>query len=173
MTGAFPSAAAINVITLHIMSNREVENKVRKELELAGVESPDLLRVSEFGKLPYLQACITEGLRLNPPITQLRERVVPAGGDTVDGHYIPGGTNIGLNTQAVGRHACFGPDPDHFRPERWLEANEESLVMMRKVHSLMFGYGSTKCLGINQAVMIITKTVGAVSNTWKYYRVGC
>lgn len=147
------------------MSNREVENKVRKEIELAGVHSPDLLRVSEFGKLPYLQACITEGLRLSPPITQLRERVVPEGGDTVDGHYIPGGTNIGLNTQALSKHACFGPDPDHFRPERWLEADEQSLVMMKKVHSLIFGYGSTKCLGINQATMIITKTVGAVSST--------
>jgi cytochrome P450 len=150
------------------MSDKNIEKTLRQELRTACCGSSELLQVSEFTKLPYLQACISEALRLYPPITQLRERVVPPEGDTVDGRYIPGGTNIGLNMQALGRHPCFGYEPDQFRPERWLEAGEESLKMMNKVHSLIFGYGSTKCLGINQATMIVTKSVGAVSKLNTY-----
>ena len=47
--------------------------------------------------LPYLQACITEGLDKIPPITLLRERVAPPRRDVALDFYISAGTSIGLN----------------------------------------------------------------------------
>jgi cytochrome P450 len=167
VTGAFPTAAAINVVALHIMSNDRVRKNVLEELRK--VDSfPPLPQASMLADLPYFQACINEGLRLSPPITQLRERVVPAGGDTFEGQYMPAGTNIGLNTQGLGRHACFGSDPEIFKPERWLGADAETLRLMKKVQNLIFGYGSTKCPGYNQAMLIITKSVAAVRDAYTY-----
>lgn len=43
--------------------------------------------------LPYLNACIKEGLRIFPPVPAGLLRTVPSAGDTVDGHWIPGGVN--------------------------------------------------------------------------------
>ena len=50
---------------------------------------------AEARALPYLQACIKEGLRLHPPVTGLFDRVVPPEGDTINGLFLPGGTEIG------------------------------------------------------------------------------
>ena len=158
-TGAFPTASTINVTILYVSSNPRIWEALRKELETAIlkglISSP--IRNSEIEHLPYLQACINETMRLCPPIVQLRERVVPAGGDTIGGTYIPGGTKIGINLGGLCRKPCFGEAPETYRPERWLEADAEKLAEMRRLHGLLFGYGSTKCLGIAQASMIINK----------------
>lgn len=165
VTSAFPTASAINVILLHIATNSKILAKLRNEYDTAvseGVISSPI-RNSEVIKLPYFQACVDEALRRFPPITRLRERVSPPEGDTIDGYHIPGGTNIGLNAWGLQRHRCFGSDPEVFRPERWLEAGQEMLAEMKKVQGLIFGYGSTKCLGILQASMIINKSVTEVA----------
>lgn len=43
--------------------------------------------------LPYLNAVISEGLRLCPPIPIMLPRLVPKGGDTVCGVWMPGGVS--------------------------------------------------------------------------------
>lgn len=50
---------------------------------------------SEAKALPYLQACIKEGLRLHPPTTALLNKTVPTEGDHLNGVFLPGGTEIG------------------------------------------------------------------------------
>lgn len=148
-----------------MVTNGRVLNKILYELKIAArkgqLSSP--ITYSEAMQLPYFQACITESLRLFPPITQLRERVVPSQGDTFEGIFLPGGTNIGLSSRALQYHSIFGPDPDVFRPERWLESEPEMLSEMRKIHAFIFGYGNTKCLGVLQACMIISKVTIEVS----------
>lgn len=48
----------------------------------------------EARALPYLQACIKEGLRMFPPIAGPLDKEVPPGGDMFNGVFLPGGTNI-------------------------------------------------------------------------------
>lgn len=121
---------------------------------------------AEVKQLPYLQTCIKEGLRVFPPITALRERVVPEGGDTLRGVFIPAGTNIGLNLPGMLRNEVFGPDAHVFRPERWLEADEEQLQRMERVHELLFNWGFTRCLGIRLANAMISKFFVEVFRRW-------
>lgn len=92
-----------------------------------------------------------------PPITALRERVVPEGGDTIHGNYIQEGTCIGFNLPGLLTNSIFGSDPKVFRPERWLEASPDQLEKMERVHELMFNYGFTRCLGIGLANMVLGK----------------
>ena len=61
------------------------------------------------------------------------------------------------------RNKVFGSDPEVFRPERWLEQDEERIAEMDKVHSIIFSYGGTKCLGANIANMILNKMFVEVS----------
>ena len=104
-----------------------------------------------------------EGLRIFPPVGALRERIVPPGGDDLNGFHIPAGTNIGFNLKGMQRHGVFGDDPDVFRPERWLEADPERRREMDKVHELIFNHGSAKCLGINIAYLTLNKFLVEVS----------
>lgn len=75
--------------------------------------------------LPYLDACILEGLRLHPPFCLPFERVVPKGGMVVGDNYFTEGTVIGMNPYVVNRHKpTFGEDADKWNPDRWMVSKE-------------------------------------------------
>jgi cytochrome P450 len=105
---------------------------------------------------------IIETLRLFPPFTGLPFKVIPPGGDTIDGKHVPGGTLIAPNFWMTGRNrAVFGDDAEVFRPERWLEAAEgpdrERRAEMRRVAELAFGYGRWGCAGKMIAFLELNK----------------
>ena len=43
--------------------------------------------------MTYIQASIKEGLRMQPAVGMLLERVVPAGGAVIENVHLPAGTN--------------------------------------------------------------------------------
>ena len=150
---------------LAIISNPGIYNRLRQEIDNAIAERiiSFPIRSVEAKRLTYLQACILEGLRRYPPLGQLRERTVPEEGDFIQGHRVPGGTFIGINAWGCQQHHVFGDDPEAFRPERWLIDDEQRLEAMRRVQELVFGHGSTKCLGIQIAQMELNKIFFEVS----------
>ena len=114
------------------------------------------------------QAVILEGLRIHPPFTGLPFKVVPAGGETIDGKHVPAGTLISPNFLATGRNTdVFGADADVFRPERWLEAGREERAAMRRVAELAFGYGRWGCAGKMIAFLELNKVFVEVSSFLK------
>ena len=150
------------------MTNHLVYERLKREINFTSaqglISSP--IQNAEAVQLPFLQACIKEGLRIFPPITSLRERVVPPEGDTILGHHIPGGTNIGINMSSSLLSTVFGSDPDVFRPERWLTQEPAILAQMERVHELVFGYGATRCLGIRIAMITLNKVLVEVSSSF-------
>ncbi len=113
---------------------------------------------------PTLKAVILEGLRIHPPFTGLPFKVVPPGGDTIDGKHVPAGTLVAPNFWATGRNtAVFGADADVFRPGRWLEAGGEERAEMRRVAELVFGYGRWGCAGKMIAFLELNKVFVEVS----------
>jgi len=106
----------------------------------------------------------TGGTTQVPPVSQLRERVVPPAGDVIDGYRIPGGTFIGFNAWGTQLDRVFGEDPEEFRPERWLINDQDQLKKMHQTHELIFGYGATKCLGMPMAMIELNKVI---------FEVGC
>lgn len=67
--------------TLHRLTN-ELRSNFQREEDLT---------IASTSHLPYLNAVINEGLRLDPPVVLTPPRVVPTGGDTVCGRYVPAG----------------------------------------------------------------------------------
>lgn len=55
--------------------------------------SRDEITLDALRDLPYLNAVISEGLRLCPPIPWMLPRLVPPGGETVCGVWLPGGVS--------------------------------------------------------------------------------
>lgn len=145
-----------------IMTNPRILTTLRTELDNAVLTRPILLD-SEAQSLSYLQACITEGLRHWPPIAALTLKVVPPGGDTYNGQFIPGGTEIAYSGWAL-HHSkrIYGEDADIFRPERWLEAEGEKLREMKGAVDLVFGSGKYRCLGKKIAGLELNKVFAEV-----------
>ena len=113
--------------------------------------------------LPYFMGCIKEGLRLQPPGTNLYARIAPKGGKVVDEQFIPGGTEITSYAYCVQRdQTLYGEDAEQFRPERWLESEKRTFEL--EAAQFTFGMGPRVCLGKDVAVMEMYKLLPEVSS---------
>jgi len=75
--GTETTAWCLSVITFHLLSNPAVLDRLRKELE-AAIPDPDIIvPVEKLEQLPYLTACIQEGLRLSYGLRTRLPRVSP------------------------------------------------------------------------------------------------
>ncbi|GFG26524.1 pisatin demethylase [Aspergillus udagawae] len=169
VAGSDTTATAIRVTFLHIISSPHIYLTLRKEIDNAGLISSPITK-TEAEKLPYLQAVIEEGLRFWPPIGLLASKIVPKGGATINGFFMPEGSNIGVCTMGIQRSKeIFGEDADEFRPERWLnigegEAEKARERKMRGTVDLVFASGKYTCPGRPVAMMELNKIFVEVSS---------
>jgi cytochrome P450 len=141
--------------------------KLRAEIDAAtndGSLSYPVTSYSEAQKLPYLTACLWEGLRMYPPLFGLKAKSAPLGGDTFKGVYYPEGTEVAICDDALCRNtSIFGEDAHLFRPDRWVQADPETRVKYRQTVDVVFGSGRFMCLGRHIAMMELHKTLVEVS----------
>ncbi|KAL8722234.1 MAG: hypothetical protein Q9181_007531 [Wetmoreana brouardii] len=117
---------------------------------------------AEVCDLPYLDACINEGVRLHPPFCLPLERVVPREGIIICKCFFAGGTVVGISPWVVNRHRpTFGEDADVWRPERWLGLDTRQRKKLEN-SVLTFGAGRRICLGRNIALLELKKLVSAL-----------
>lgn len=99
----------------------------------------------------YLEAVLKESLRLRPPLF-LADRKLAAPIE-VAGYRLPAGTVVALCIYLVHRCAELYPDPDAFRPERFLNQSGGSADTYTW---LPFGGGVRRCLGASFALFEMT-----------------
>jgi len=166
--GSDSTASALRMTLYYITTNPEVQTRLLAEANdgiAAGRISRPVIRDSEARKLPYLQACIKEGLRMCPPVTGLLAKEVPREGAYIDGKFAPGGTWIAWNSWGMQRDQdIYGKDSEMFRPERWFprdSSNSERARVDRMTETvgLVFGYGRFGCLGRGVATMELNKGI--------------
>lgn len=168
--GSDTVASAIRMTMLLLMTHPAVYRRLQDEID----DSTEKGRISRpvtndeaKRHLPYMQAVIQESLRLFPPSSIVPFfKEVPETGDTVDGYYLPKGTTIGTGCVmwSMNRDEDFwSPDANLFRPERWLEANEERRTEMERCVDLIFGSGKFVCAGKKIAFMQMNKLFPEVS----------
>ena len=111
------------------------------------------------------QAVISEGIRLRPAGTLGHPKQAPPQGDTIEGFFIPGKTDVYVNWVAMQlRKDVFGDDAHIFRPERFLECSEKKKAEMERTVEMAFGAGRYQCSGKLIALTEIYKVV---------FEVGC
>lgn len=162
LAGSDTTATNLRATLLHLIGNPPALRRLYEEIDGASksgrLSSP--AQESETRNLPYLQACIREGLRIWPPAVGLTEKEVPPEGDTLNGVFLPGGTLVGQSVFALCRDSIvFGSDADIYRPDRWLEAenNPEQLRKMLDKADLVFGSGRFECAGKRVALIEMQK----------------
>ncbi|KAJ3476719.1 hypothetical protein NLI96_g10969 [Meripilus lineatus] len=131
---------------IRILDNPRVHQRLKQELQEAWPSLENKPRYEDLEKLPYLRAVVKESLRMNHAVVNPMTRVVPKGGASIGGHFVPEGTTVGMSNCFVHwNETLFSPDARVFRPERWLEPEAENLDSWL----VSFGKGPRSCLGIN------------------------
>ena len=141
VVGSDTTSTAITAILYYLMKDRETYRKLLAEIDAAtarGQLSVPHVQYSEAFKLPYLDACCKEGMRLLPSLGMALPRDVPPGGREIAGQFVPGGVTVGISATNLQRsREVFGEDADEFNPERWLRgdaANMEKHMLHVSVH---------------------------------------
>jgi len=129
----------------------EVQQKLRAELDALGPE-PNPMAVTQ---LPYLTAVCQEALRIYPitPTTFIRALREPM---TLAGYHFKAGTALMPATYIIHQRPDIYPEPQQFRPERFLERQFSSHEY------LPFGGGHRYCIGSALAMMELKLSVATL-----------
>ncbi|KAJ4249831.1 hypothetical protein NW762_012174 [Fusarium torreyae] len=149
---------ALTVIAYKVLKDPAVYAKLHAELEGA-FPNPDDMTYTELEKLPYLNAVIKEGFRLSYGILHHLPRVVPQGGATFNGYFLPEGTVIGMSSWTMHRLPDVFPDPDKYDPERWMDPDRARHL---EKYLTTFSRGNRSCIGKYLAYCEVYVTVGQI-----------
>ncbi|KAH8818605.1 cytochrome P450 [Flagelloscypha sp. PMI_526] len=160
----FDTTSTSTIMTLHCLAQHpRVQQKLRDELQ-----SINLSDVPAIEALPYLDAVIREGLRLNPvardPIkVALRDDLIPLrvpitlqNGNVIKELPIKAGDVIQIPYLALNMNPhAWGPDAAEFRPERWIDGSlppKENLPHGPYASIMNFTDGPRACIGWHLAI---------------------
>jgi cytochrome P450 len=141
IAGRDTTAQALSWTFYCLATNPEAEAKAREEV--LDVCDGQLPCYEDMNRLPYVQAVLSEALRLFPSVPN--DIKLSESDDTwPDGTFIPAGSMVVYNIYAMGRDkTIWGDDAETFRPERWTEMTESPDIYDYPV----FNAGPRECLG--------------------------
>ncbi|KAF2284548.1 hypothetical protein GH714_026386 [Hevea brasiliensis] len=132
----------------------------RRELQLAQEEIDQKVgrdrpvEESDVENLVYLKAIIKETLRLYPagPLAVPREAMEDC---TLCGYHIPKGTRFLTNLWKLHRDASVWPNPEEFKPDRFLTTHTHVDLLGQNFELVPFGSGRRSCPGLNFALQVV------------------
>ncbi|KAL9079651.1 MAG: hypothetical protein Q9157_001483 [Trypethelium eluteriae] len=141
-----------------ILKHPEVYQKLCDEVRSTFPKKEDVT-ILAVPVLKYLNCVVQEVFRVYPPAPATLPRVVPAGGESIEGHWIPQGENfceqtvIGINQFSTNQAARNFHNPKRFDPSRWLPEGERFTEYDDDKRSVVqpFSAGPRNCLGQNLA----------------------
>lgn len=124
------------------------------EDEIRGAIGRDLPTMDRIGSLPLLDGVMKEGMRLFPPIPLQTRRSMRD--TTLAGTFVKSGTRYIASAYLINRNPAVYPEPDQFRPERWLNLNPSPYDYT------VFGAGGRMCPGFTFASQMVKIALAAI-----------
>ncbi|KAJ3565643.1 hypothetical protein NP233_g7498 [Leucocoprinus birnbaumii] len=166
IAGSDTTSNSTCAILYYLAGNRYAQEKLHKELdEQLGTEDEVAATEAQVKRLPYLEACINEGLRLHSTSSLGLPRLVPEGGMTVCGQFFPEGTVLSVPSYTIHRDpTVWGEDVELFRPERWFEGDQAA---MQKTFN-PFSVGPRACVGRNLASLELLIIIASITRRYDF-----
>ncbi|KAJ5037690.1 cytochrome P450 monooxygenase-like protein, partial [Bipolaris maydis] len=142
IAGSETTATTLSCMTYYLLKNPSILSQLQNEIRSSFARYEDITAATTI-PLKYLKAVIKEAMRIYPPLPFALPRVVPPGGCTVDGHFIPGGTVVSTSTFAASMSTANFSQPWKFKPERWIDEKCTDDLDA----SQPFSYGTRSCMG--------------------------
>lgn len=140
--GLITTSWALTVSSFHIINNPKILQKLREELETAGITPTVPLDWHKLEQLPYLNGCVHEAVRLAHGVTTRSPRLAPDTELKYGNWVIPRNTPVSMTSVDILMNETIFPNPKTFIPERWIDNPNLDRYFVG------FGKGSRACLGI-------------------------
>ncbi len=137
---------------------------VELSTELASVLAGRMPNYSDLPSLRYTEAVLLESLRLYPPSWTIGREAI---GDTKLGDYlIEKGTQVYISQWVLHRDPTFFPQPEEFRPERWLDGLQKRLP---RFAFIPFGGGPRLCIGHSFAMIEASLLLASIASRFRMH----
>jgi cytochrome P450 len=161
--GGETTAKTLTTTFFYLTENPAILARLRRELQTVMPDPTSTPACTTLEALPYLSAIVSEGLRLSYGVTTRLPRIAPTETLHYKGYAIPPGTPVSQTCYFVLMNPSIFPDPETFRPERWLD-KEKRLER----YLVSFGKGSRQCLGMNLAYAELYLTIATLVSRFDF-----
>lgn len=160
LAGSHTTSSSLTWIVWRILKDSSILAKLEAEFQQTLKELPHnaVPTHQDLEGLPYFNAVIKEGLRIDTAVPGSTPRYVPAGGTRINGRDLSAHAIVSVQAYTCHRDPDVFPDPDAFKPERWLDEKPE----MRKLYIPFGADGPRKCIGIHLAYMELRVILAAL-----------
>ncbi|KAK8778562.1 hypothetical protein V5799_020094 [Amblyomma americanum] len=149
--GVESTTTNVAVTTYYLALNPECQERAIAEVDKALSEGD--ITYDALQEMPYIDACIKEGLRLCTPDSTMFRLCTEE--TTVAGIHFKPGMCVDIPVLAMHHDPDHFPDPEKFNPERFLPENKDSV---RPFTYIPFGAGPRNCVGMRLG-MVQAKTI--------------
>ncbi|XP_054160973.1 uncharacterized protein LOC128959051 [Oppia nitens] len=165
VAGFETSATTLSFCSYELAVNEDCQQKLYKEI-MSTIDSNDEICYNDLLRLPYLDACITETLRLHSPIIRYDRQAIKDYklGDT--GITVYKGQIVDIPIYAIHLSEEFYADPHQFNPERFLPENKNKIIPYTY---LPFGAGPRNCIGMQFALIAIKLCLAKIIQKYRFY----
>lgn len=144
------TGSLITMTTYSLACNSDVQDRLFNELKTAYESNCNSFNYETISGLKYLDAVISETLRILPPAPAIERRAMEEYTFKKNGIKIPYGGSIILPIWVIHHDPNYWPEPDKFDPERFLPENRDKIVPYSYVP---FGGGPRNCVGMRFALL--------------------
>ncbi|PWY78383.1 cytochrome P450 [Aspergillus heteromorphus CBS 117.55] len=155
IAGSETTATLLSGLTFWLLRSPECLEKVVQEVRSTLETEDDITFNNVSSKLPYMLACIEEGLRMYPPVPTGLLRWTPSWPVEISGVQVAPHSNVCVNQYSAYLSPTNFHKPERFIPERWLpEAKTDpSSPFFDDQRNVLqpFSIGPRNCIGKNLA----------------------
>ncbi|KXN74682.1 cytochrome P450 [Conidiobolus coronatus NRRL 28638] len=160
LAGMDTTAITLSWTLYMILKNPEIYKLVEDEvLEKFPNFNEPVSSEKAKNSLKYLEAALLESMRMHPVASGGIPRVVPEGGITANGHFLPHKTVIFFPIYSQHHDPTLWEDPSKFDISRWLGPNKEK----NKSQLISFSVGPRSCIGRelawNEMYLVLTNII--------------
>lgn len=163
--GADTTSTSLAWLFLYMVLHPDKQEKVHKELDLV-VGKDRLPSWKDAINMPYLQATLCEAQRASGMMVVFGTSAIQD--MRIDGYNISKGTFVALNLDRLHHDEREWPEPDKFKPERFLNS-EGKFVGWNKVHGFIpFSIGRRECAGQPLAKIMLFTFASVLLHCYKF-----
>jgi len=142
LAGSEATVAVLSATLYFIAKFPETQKRIQEEVR-GKFQRPEDMTIESCEHLAFVQACISEAIRLFPPFWGAAPRKVPEGGAMICGGFVPATTTVSIYHRAMYTMEKNFKNSGEFIPDRWMGDRDE--VEYKAYHP--FSFGPRTCIG--------------------------